>query len=439
VTDPAMPPAPDVPPPPTRTPLLDGIPPPAPTPVGGAAPPTPVGGAAPPTPVGGAAPPAPLPVGGAAPPTPLPIADGVPAPGPTPIADDALPPPPPVAAAVLPHPPLLVPELAGTAAGELDPLRAACLQALSMVLAAADSIVVVGPGPVWGMPAPGAVGSFRPYGADVRVTLPALADLDLPAQPQPDRLDVLPLSLAVAAFLLARLEPPPTRAHAATVPVSLVPGAAAAVGRALVAAAQRNASPGLATAQGRPRPVAAAPEPAAGLGAAAGDPPRSGHGAAAGGSGARGPALPAPGSTDGVGRDGRVGLVVMADLSACRTERAPGAFRAEAAEFDAVVADALRSGRPERLLALDPTEAAELLVAGLAPLQVLAGAYGAHPTPPGRADDGGSGTGVARVGQGGSRAAGRGRDHGGSGVSGRVLYEGAPYGVGYLVAVLGRP
>ena len=41
---------------------------------------------------------------------------------------------PPVAAAVVPHPPLLVPELAGAAAGELDPLRAACGQALAAVL-----------------------------------------------------------------------------------------------------------------------------------------------------------------------------------------------------------------------------------------------------------------------------------------------------------------
>jgi hypothetical protein len=327
------------------------------------------------------------------PPTRPPIPEAIPPPAPMPVVDEARPAPPPVAAAVLPHPPLLVPELAGAAAAELDPLRTACLQALSVVLAAADGIVVVGPGPVWGVPAAGAVGSFGPYGADVRVTLPALADLDLPAQPQPDRFDLLPLSLAVAAFLLARLDRPPTRTHAAAVPASLAPGAAAAVGRALVAAASSRT---------------------------------------------RGSALRAPGPTAGDGRDGRVGLVVMADLSACRSEQAPGAFRAEAAEFDATVAEALRSGRPQRLLALDPAEAAQLLVAGLAPLQVLAGAYGALPTPPGRTG-GGSGTGVGRVGGGGARPADQGRDHGGPGVSGRVLYEGAPYGVGYLVAVLGGP
>ncbi|HEV3398484.1 MAG TPA: hypothetical protein VG693_04265, partial [Actinomycetes bacterium] len=47
----------------------------------------------------------------------------------------------PVAAAVVPHPPLLVPELAGAAAPELDPLRAACQEALATVVAAADLLV----------------------------------------------------------------------------------------------------------------------------------------------------------------------------------------------------------------------------------------------------------------------------------------------------------
>jgi hypothetical protein len=58
----------------------------------------------------------------------------------------------PVVAAVLPHPPLLVPELAGAAAAELDPLRAACHKALSTVLGAAEVAVLVGDGPVWGVP-----------------------------------------------------------------------------------------------------------------------------------------------------------------------------------------------------------------------------------------------------------------------------------------------
>jgi hypothetical protein len=251
----------------------------------------------------------------------------------------------PVAAAVLPHPPLLVPELAGTAAVELDALRVACHQALDAVVVAAELTILVGGGPVWGVPEPSARGSFGPYGVAVQAALPALADLDLPELPTPARLPDLPLSLAVAAHLLAGLDQPPARLLAVTVPASLGPGAAAAIGRALTDAAQNGSAVG-----------------------------------------------------------GPVGLVVLGDLSACRTERAPGAFRAEAADFDASVAEALRTGRPGRLLDLDPAVAADLMVAGRVPLQVLAGAF--EDEPPAR---------------------------------GRILYEDAPYGVGYLVALLTAP
>jgi hypothetical protein len=334
---------------------------------------------------------------------------------------------PPAAAAVLPHPPLVVPELAGAAAGELDPLRAACRQALSAVVAETDCIVVVGVGPVWGIPLASAVGSFRPYGADVQAALPALVDLDPPGLPPPARLDTLPLSLAVAAHLLAGLDAPPARLHAATVPASLGPGAATAVGRALTAAARRHAVVGpppsvpglgqviLATSLGARGAVAGRGVPPAAVEQGAGPGPRAGAGE---------PDQTAPGPAGG----GRVGLVAMGDLSACRAEGAPGAFRPEAGGFDASVAEAVRSGRLERLLDLDPASAAGLLVAGLVPLQVLAGAYGAEPTAPGGAVDG---TGAA--------APRHGDDAGGPAVRGRVLYEDAPYGVGYLVALLGVP
>jgi len=103
----------------------------------------------------------------------------------------------------------------------------------------------------------------------------------------------------------------------------------------------------------------------------------------------------------GVGGGGAVGLVAMGDLSACRTDRAPGGFRPEAAAFDASVAAAFRTGAPDRLLDLDPDQAADLLAAGRVPLQVLAGALQDAPA-----------------------------------MRGQVLYEDAPYGVGYLVALL---
>jgi hypothetical protein len=291
----------------------------------------------------------------------------------------------PVAAAVLPHPPLLVPELAGAAATELDPLRADCHEALSFVAAAADLTIVVGDGPVWATPDPAAPGSFHPYGADVEVALPALADLDLPGLPPPARLSDLPLSLAVAAHLLQGLDRPPGRLCAATVPRSLGPRAAAAIGHALAAA-------------------------------------------------------------------GEFGLLVMADLSARRTERAPGAFRPEATDFDARVAEAFRTGAPHHLLTLDPAQSAALLAAGRVPLQVLAGAFEQDPAPgngppdkPGPVHGAGgpaeAGLATGRETQRENASGVRGRCHQetASGLRGRVLYEDAPYGVGYLVALLTAP
>jgi hypothetical protein len=249
--------------------------------------------------------------------------------------------PPDQRAAILPHPPLLLPELAGGAAAELDPLRRACLQALRTVLEDGRGAVLVGDGPVWGVPGADAAGSFRPYGAAVDVALPDLHPLDLPGLPEPVRLHHLPLSLAVAAWLLAGLDLTPGRLSAVTVPVSLGPKAAAAIGRGLAARA------------------------------GAGEP---------------------------------FGLVAMGDLSASRSELAPGALHPAAAAFDAAVAAAFRAGDPGRLLGLDPVLAAELRAAGRVPLQVLAGALADAARP-----------------------------------RGQVLYDDAPYGVGYLVGVLRTP
>ncbi len=101
-----------------------------------------------------------------------------------------------VAAAVCPHPPLLVPEVAGSAAPELDDLRAACDTAVRRLLAAdPDHVVLLGTGPVTGPIRPPATGSLQPWGVD----------LDVPLVPgQPDRGAVLPLSLTIGAWLLAR-------------------------------------------------------------------------------------------------------------------------------------------------------------------------------------------------------------------------------------------
>ncbi|MFI5680775.1 class III extradiol dioxygenase subunit B-like domain-containing protein [Streptomyces cellulosae] len=104
-----------------------------------------------------------------------------------------------------------------------------------------------------------------------------------------------------------------------------------------------------------------------------------------------------------VGRDiaagaERVALLVMGDASACRTLKAPGYFDERAAPFDAEVARALGTADVAALRALDADLAYELKAAGRAPWQVLAGAAE------------------------------------GAGLGGTLLYEDAPYGVGYVVA-----
>ncbi|MGC4983635.1 class III extradiol dioxygenase subunit B-like domain-containing protein [Streptomyces sp. DT193] len=98
------------------------------------------------------------------------------------------------------------------------------------------------------------------------------------------------------------------------------------------------------------------------------------------------------------GRAGRVALLVMGDASACRTLKAPGYLDERAEAFDAEVARALGAADVTALKALDIDLAYELKAAGRAPWQVLAGAAE------------------------------------GAGLGGALLYDDAPYGVGYLVA-----
>jgi hypothetical protein len=93
-------------------------------------------------------------------------------------------------------------------------------------------------------------------------------------------------------------------------------------------------------------------------------------------------------------------LLVMGDGSARRGVKAPGYDEPRAEPFDATVAAALAAADVDALLALDPAEAADLQAAGRAPWQVLAGAVRATDTP----------------------------------WRGELLYDRAPYEVGYFVA-----
>jgi hypothetical protein len=70
----------------------------------------------------------------------------------------------------------------------------------------------------------------------------------------------------------------------------------------------------------------------------------------------------------------RVAILCMGDGSARRSEKAPGWFDARAEAYDAAVEAALASADRDALLALEADLAAELLAAGRASWQVLAGA-----------------------------------------------------------------
>ncbi|MER6852102.1 class III extradiol dioxygenase subunit B-like domain-containing protein [Streptomyces flaveolus] len=94
----------------------------------------------------------------------------------------------------------------------------------------------------------------------------------------------------------------------------------------------------------------------------------------------------------------RVALLVLGDASACRTLKAPGYLDERAAPFDAEVGRALGTADVAALAALDAGLARELKVSGRAPWQVLAGAAE------------------------------------GTALTGALLYEDAPYGVGYVAA-----
>ena len=231
-----------------------------------------------------------------------------------------------VAAVVCPHPPLLVPELAAGASGELDALRAECDAAVSTLLRTdADLLVVVGDAPSVGPFPDGAWGSLAPYGVDI------------PPPPRPRSCNrgsegpTLPLSLTIGQWLLDRQR---------TAPQPLLFGVSADSSADLC----RQLGATLA---------------------------------------ARAP---------------RVAMLVMGDGSARRSLKGPGYLDERAQPFDESVARALAAADTLALLDLDPELSADLLVAGRASWQLLAGAA-----------------------EGGSWQA-------------QVTFDQAPYGVTYLVA-----
>ncbi|GAA2458241.1 class III extradiol dioxygenase subunit B-like domain-containing protein [Actinomadura vinacea] len=293
-------------------------------------------------------------------------------------------------AAVCPHPPLLVPELAGDAAKELDALRAACgtaVRGLEEAVRAAGgdaAIVVVGGGAGTRAYGPDAVATLGPYGlvptASYRPSENGVSGtvggadsvFGEPVKPA----ELLPLSLTIGRWLLRDL-PPGVPVRFQSVAYDAAPRECLALGRKLAGQA-----------------------------------------------------------------DERVALLVMGDGSACLSAKAPGYLDPRAEPYDAGVAEALRLADTGTLADLDPGISREVQAAGRAAWQVLAGAAEAPRTPHEGAPH--EGTPHGRVSDGrasGERAcadaAGTVRERSGRSqpsYDAELLAYEAPYGVGYFVA-----
>lgn len=290
---------------------------------------------------------------------------------------------PPLRVAFCPHPPVIVPELAGGAAAELDELRRAATDAVrSLVDCPAERIVVIGtddpssdPDPMERVWRPPLSASFRPWGVAVDVPLGAAPPGAAPdATPAPGTASTgagrrLPLSLTVAAWLLTRagVDPARTAVEMVALPAGTPPEQCLRRGRLLAGSAA--AGPRTAV-----RPWAA---------------------------------------------------LVMGDGSACRGLSSPGYQDDRAEPFDDEVAAALAAADHRTLARLDPALAGALRVAGRAAWQVAAGTVADGTVADGTVADGTETPGATN----GGAAAGDVIDW-----TGRLTYYAAPYGVAYFVA-----
>ncbi|WP_025351549.1 hypothetical protein [Nocardia nova] len=219
-------------------------------------------------------------------------------------------------AALIPSPLVLVPELAGGTAltdpahpaTQVPPLRSAVLRAGRILGEQARRWTIVGAGPE---PAPGGTGSFRGYGADVRVGLSA-ADTEGVLDP------AWPTSLLVGAWLRGRI-------------------------------AADGDGPGQIDARALPIDPAADPSHCRDAGARLR---------------ARLDADPEPQA-----------VLVVADGAATLTTTSPGYLDPRAEEYQSGVDSALDAGDRAALGALDPGLCAELEIAGRPGFQVLAGLF----------------------------------------------------------------
>ncbi|MGY4101743.1 hypothetical protein ACW2Q0_19635 [Nocardia sp. R16R-3T] len=229
-------------------------------------------------------------------------------------------------AALVPSPPILVPELCGAVAGAAGPdaddapavLRAAALTAAGALAATTRHWTVVSVGATAQVVGPDAVGTFRGFGADVRVALSEDAlsrSRRTPGAADPRQ----PLPALIAGWLRGQVAP---EVVAVT---TLVVADTPADECARIGGRLRTALDG-------------SPEP--------------------------------------------TGVLVVADGAATLTLKAPGYLDERAADVQRELDRALAEGDTAGLLALDPALCAELVLSGRAAYQVLAGLFAADPIAP---------------------------------------------------------
>jgi hypothetical protein len=128
----------------------------------------------------------------------------------------------------------------------------------------------------------------------------------------------------------------------------------------------------------------------------------------------------------------RVALLAMGDASARKAAGVHGAADPAAERYDAEVRAAFAAADPGRLARLDPALDSELMVAGRAAWQVLAGAAGAAAGDGAAGAAAGDGAAGAAAGDGaaGARAAGASAGR----LRGQIRFAAAPLDVTYLVA-----
>jgi hypothetical protein len=215
-----------------------------------------------------------------------------------------------IAAAVCPHPPLLVPELAAGAAAELDDVRAACDTAVGVLASAEPDLIAV----------VGGATQAGEFGGSAAGSLAGYGAAWQTGRGAP----VLPLSLTIGRWLLER--------------------------RGLLGVSRPTDRP-MARRSQAPAEVELCAVPFD---------------------------SPAPACTrlgaQIASRARRVALLVMGDGSARRSTKAPGYFDPRAEPYDTAVANALATGDADQLAKLDPGLSSELMAAGRAAWQVLAGA-----------------------------------------------------------------